>query len=207
MARTEAQIAASRSNGAQSRGPVTSAGKAKSALNATKHGLWSRKVTLITEEAEVFAEFRDRLVRELAPVNDAASELAFEIAAAQWRLERILNLEIALINSEIESLDELPDAAPRSALERTADAWQSLHNRGVLKQVNRQEATLRRLIDQLLVQFEETNLSAEPALPETPVAPHIRRNEPEPLPAPKPKRPTYDKDGRRIHYPGEQRAA
>src|SRR3954452_18540664 len=47
---TRGQSAASRANGARSRGPLTDAGKARSRSNALKHGLRSAEFGLLPEE-------------------------------------------------------------------------------------------------------------------------------------------------------------
>jgi len=49
--RTEAQIAASRANGAKSRGPATTIGRAISAQNSTAHGLAGAKLIVIEGES------------------------------------------------------------------------------------------------------------------------------------------------------------
>ena len=68
MTSSSARAAASRRNGARSRGPVTAAGKARSARNATKHGLRARNVVLDDEErGRVHAPSPTRCARSWRP--------------------------------------------------------------------------------------------------------------------------------------------
>jgi hypothetical protein len=221
MSRTEAQLAASRRNGAGSRGPVTDAGKAKSALNATKHGLWSTQVVLSTEDPAAFELFRLGLADEFGASHPAALELVNELAGARWRLDRIVNMETMLLNLEIERLQK--DQATNPEADRIAPrylsavAFRNLHDRGILRHVHRQEARLRRMVDKLTDELmsvlaeqqpapasDETNLN--PSAPLRASVPREWRNEPGLAPKQTPKRPTYDKNGRRIHYLDQQAA-
>ena len=64
--RTLAQAEASRANGALSRGPTTPAGKARSAQNATRHGLCSARFALLPDECpEAYALFREGILASL----------------------------------------------------------------------------------------------------------------------------------------------
>ena len=90
-----ARAAASRRNGAKSRGPKTSQGKARSAHNALKHGL--RAATFVVggdESAEEFAALESALIEELAPDGALQGLLARRIARAAWRLERAERLAV-----------------------------------------------------------------------------------------------------------------
>jgi hypothetical protein len=91
---SSARAAASRKNGARSRGPKTPAGKARASRNALKHGLRSENwVVLPTEDWDEFEKLERALVDELAPQGPLQSVLARRVARAAWRLMRADRLE------------------------------------------------------------------------------------------------------------------
>jgi hypothetical protein len=70
MSTTAAQIRANRANSQHSTGPSTAAGKAKSAANATKHGLTSRSTERFApKDQEEYNQFRAELENELQPIG------------------------------------------------------------------------------------------------------------------------------------------
>jgi len=92
-----ARAEASRRNGAQSRGPKTIEGKARSAKNALKHGLRAQKcIVLPGEDAAAFEAFEAVLLEDLAPHGALQAVLARRVIAAAWRLERAERLEVEL---------------------------------------------------------------------------------------------------------------
>jgi hypothetical protein len=94
---SNARAEASRKNGARSRGPKTSEGKARSAQNALKHGLRAQKYVVLPEEdADEFAGLEAALVAELAPVGALQTVLARRVAVAAWRLARADRIEVEL---------------------------------------------------------------------------------------------------------------
>jgi len=68
---TDAQIAANQLNSRKSTGPRTAQGRAKSSMNALKHGNRSRKVALLLEESSAF---EDRLRKWMA-IGDAKNDV------------------------------------------------------------------------------------------------------------------------------------
>jgi hypothetical protein len=94
---SHARAAASRKNGARSRGPRTEEGKAKSAQNALKHGLRAQKHLVLPEEdGAEFADLEAALLEELAPVGALQTVLAQRVAVAAWRLARADRIEVEL---------------------------------------------------------------------------------------------------------------
>src|SRR3954447_17257173 len=72
---TPAQVDASRANGALSRGPATSEGKARSALNGTRHGLRCSTFALLPDEDPAkWAAHLDGYLARFRPAD--ATELA-----------------------------------------------------------------------------------------------------------------------------------
>jgi hypothetical protein len=89
-----ARAAASRRNGARSRGPKTPEGKARSARNALKHGLCAQRfLALGDEDLAAFDALEAALTAELAPQGALQAVLVRRIVAATWRLERAERLE------------------------------------------------------------------------------------------------------------------
>ncbi len=98
--RTQAQIEASRSNGARGRGPATPEGKAASSQNAAKHGLRAAGFALLPDEdADAFEALRARLVEEHEPRGAVEEALVEGLALALWRMRRVEALEVEALTS------------------------------------------------------------------------------------------------------------
>jgi hypothetical protein len=93
-----ARAAASRANGAKSKGPRTAEGKARSAQNALKHGLCAKKHVLLPEDSRAeFKALESALLEDLRPEGALQTLLAHRLVAAAWRLARADRLEFGLL--------------------------------------------------------------------------------------------------------------
>ena len=91
-----AQQAASRANGARSRGPVTGAGKVRASRNGTRHGLRGGPFALLPgEDADEFAELHAAVTADWSPRDAYERRWVRELVAALWRQERLRGLELA----------------------------------------------------------------------------------------------------------------
>ena len=118
--RTEAQAEASRRNGARSQGPVTPAGKARSALNGTRHGLCSLYFFLLPDEdPQAFALFVADFLAVLGPRDHAEHQAAERAALAKWRVMRADRLEAEIL-TELFAAKALPDEAEARAVRAAA---------------------------------------------------------------------------------------
>ena len=98
--RTAAQQAASRTNGARSRGPVTEAGKARSARNGTKHGLRGGPFTLLPDEdREEFATLHAAVTSDWRPRDAYERHWVMELVTSMWRQVRLRALELATLTA------------------------------------------------------------------------------------------------------------
>lgn len=97
---TQAQSAASRQNGAQSNGPVSEEGKAKSSQNAIKHGLCSARLTFDNPEARAeFEHILTGLIDTYIPTTDPERACVQAMAVAKWREGVVLMMEVRLIEA------------------------------------------------------------------------------------------------------------
>jgi hypothetical protein len=93
-----ARAAASRANGARSRGPRTAEGKARASQNALKHGMCAKKFLLLPDDSRAeFAALESALLEELCPEGALETLLARRLIAAAWRLARADRLEFEML--------------------------------------------------------------------------------------------------------------
>ena len=87
------KTAANRRNARHSTGPKTAAGKAKSSMNALRHGLRARTVVILDEKREDFDEILVALQNHYQPQNPPEQHLVDQAAIAQWKLVRAAAFE------------------------------------------------------------------------------------------------------------------
>ena len=113
---TAAQSRASRANGARSLGPVSDAGKARAARNATRHGLCSRSFGLLPDEdPDEYAAYEAMWLHTLHPTDLPEHDTALAVVQARWREMRADRLE-AQILTDLFAADGLADEAERRAV-------------------------------------------------------------------------------------------
>jgi hypothetical protein len=190
-----ARAAASRRNGAKSRGPKTPEGKERSAQNALKHGFRAQKhMVLPGEDAAELAALEAALIEELAPVGALQAALAQRVVSAVWRLSRAERLE-----AELFAENQLAGWSLGHAMIRDCNGARSFdtllrYRGGTLAELWRALRTLKALQAEqaaapaiapeprLLAEPHETPI--EPECRETPGDSARRRAESEPAPAP-----------------------
>ena len=91
------KIAANRANAKKSTGPKTKLGKARSSVNAVRHGLTAVKVVLEGESPAEFESLRTGMFQEFRPTSRVEQELVDRIASVLWRLRRVPAFEVALL--------------------------------------------------------------------------------------------------------------
>ena len=86
-----------RSNAKNSTGPKTAEGKAKSSMNALRHGLTSQVVVMPTEDLIAYLDHADSFHAEYSPVGPTETHLVQTLADCTWRLNRARALENNLL--------------------------------------------------------------------------------------------------------------
>jgi hypothetical protein len=105
--RSDKQNEASKNNGKKSKGPATPEGKEKSSRNAVYHNLTSGRLALLpNEDPGEFREFHDHYLHRFQPVDNVELDLIEKMIAASWRERRILAMESALFEIEMDRQSE-----------------------------------------------------------------------------------------------------
>jgi hypothetical protein len=93
---TQKQRTANRRNAKKSTGPRTAKGRARSSINALKHGLTAAQITIADEKSEDLENFHRGLIDVLIPVGALEEQLVERIAVCAWRLRRVYRIEAQL---------------------------------------------------------------------------------------------------------------
>jgi hypothetical protein len=91
------QYAANRLNAQQSHGPTSPQGRARSSINALRHGLTARVVVLPSEDMAAYQAFSKEIVDSLDAQTPVERQFAHTIADNQWRINRIRSIEDGML--------------------------------------------------------------------------------------------------------------
>lgn len=97
---SQKKIEANRKNAKKSTGPRTVEGKAKSAINSIKYGIYSEKYLIKDESYEEFSNYRRKILRCLNPTNPVLFDMATHIVSNGWEYQRCTLLESKILNSK-----------------------------------------------------------------------------------------------------------
>jgi len=95
---TKKQIQANKNNAKKSTGPKTPEGKAKSAQNATTHGLTASHDVIKGESQQEFDAHKQAFLDVLDPQNAVEDFLADRAASLAWRLKRATRIERQMLD-------------------------------------------------------------------------------------------------------------
>ncbi len=114
---TRKQQQSSRANGAKSKGPATTAGKARSAGNAMRHGILSKTIVLVKEDPAEFQALVDQYLERFEPQDHLEHQAVEEMALLQWRLRRIRRIETELVDKHAEDWEGPDEGCVANAFE------------------------------------------------------------------------------------------
>ena len=119
-------------------GPRTDAGKAKSSMNALKHGLTARAPLLASEDPDEFRRFVWDVVEDLAPRGPVQRELAHRAALLMWKRRRVNEAERQAFNllekkyqedaeDRVAEMDEFAETPEDFAAVEEREAEEAMH--------------------------------------------------------------------------------
>lgn len=171
---TLAQSAASRRNGGLGHGPASDEGKARSALNAHRHGLGAQGFVLRPEEQERFSALHEAFRRRWPPADAIMDGLITDLAQHALLRRRLAELEMTVMTAHLgraamtaEELAGCPD--PRLPSLATLARYRT--------RLEQAERAVRDQIEALRGQDDQATKAAAAPARTTP-----RTNEPEPRP-------------------------
>jgi hypothetical protein len=97
---SQRKIEANRRNAKKSTGPKTEEGKARSAMNSIKYGIYSDKYLIKDESYEEFDNYRRKILKCLNPTNAVLFDMATHVVSNGWEYQRCTLLESKILNSK-----------------------------------------------------------------------------------------------------------
>ncbi len=97
-------------------GPKSEAGKFRSSLNATRHGLAGRNLLLPGEDPVEYEARMDEIFSTLAPRDEGEAQLVALVADDVWKLSRLARIEKGASLARIEELLGLTSSCEKSGI-------------------------------------------------------------------------------------------
>ena len=117
---TSAQQIANQANAQESTGPITAAGKARSAMNSQTHRLCAKNILIGPEEQPDFDLLAHKYRFDLNPRGAVEKTLFDEILGAAWQLGRVRRMEAEACSGKTTFTEILDDEVLQKKLDRLA---------------------------------------------------------------------------------------
>jgi len=156
-----------RANSQHSTGPRTEAGKQRSSLNALTHGLTAKSVVVPAEEEAAYQQLCTRFFEEYKPATATEATMVQLLADTSWRLNRITQLEDAVLADPTLAPQDAIDQISRLGLYSSRISRQFQNTVKQLREIQadrkQQERRQLRQAADLLVQHEHQEKPWDPA--------------------------------------------
>ncbi len=150
-------------------GPRTSEGKRRASLNALKHGRYARSIFVLRHEDQAaFERLVDLISRAFLPQNEFEYHLVRQLAAIEWRLQRVLALDSSLLDTEFAATDAAfaqHGLAPRPEVKLGAATHQLLESSRLPYYLANRESQLLYARSQILATLRQVRKGGTPTLP------------------------------------------
>jgi hypothetical protein len=122
---TDKQIRSARYNGRKSNGPTSPEGKARSARNATKHGLTSTTgAAMRTENDGIYERLEAAYIEHFQPVGGLEEDLVGQLVNASLRMRRLTRFEVGMYHEQMDKHEkvrkEYRDPVPEPEVQEAA---------------------------------------------------------------------------------------
>jgi hypothetical protein len=159
---SEAQINASRENGAKSQGPVTDQGKATCSQNATKHSLTSKTLIVAPEEREAYDNLIAANFAFYKPSNLLERHVIQHIAELEWKLQKADIYESGIFASgRASSVHDLQDVADANERYQMIESLIYQSNAKTLQNLTLQVSRTQRNLERRIKQYEAMRAERE----------------------------------------------
>ena len=130
------KLSANRRNAQLSTGPKTALGKAKSALNAVKHGIFTKEClkNISDEELRDYEALRFGIFESLKPKDQMQAILCDKVAIDVWRLRKVLAFEQG--TTQLETLNLDTSGSPVNFSDRKAIIYNMENHKSESKDLN-----------------------------------------------------------------------
>jgi hypothetical protein len=131
------RLEANRAIAKRGTGPRTELGKARSKMNAVKHGLSAKALVLEGEDPRQFEALRAALEGDFEPETVVERELVEQLAGSFWRLRRVPCLEAQILQKYADIFDSETPLASAFIDQDDSLGKLSRHQAGLLNAVTR----------------------------------------------------------------------
>jgi len=156
-----------RANSKNSTGPRTDAGKQRSSQNAITHGLFAQSVALAPEEEAQYQQLCQKFFDEYKPATATEAAMVQQLADTSWRLNRIPQLEDAILADPSLPAQEAIEQIARLGLYSSRLSRQFLNAVKQLREIQadrrqRERHELRQAAE-LLIQHDRQQIKWDPS--------------------------------------------